>query len=249
MEEQNVQKELNKGKGKGGMLLRSLRAAFPHTIPILAGFSFLGMSFGVLMKVSGFPTWMALLMSITIFAGSMEFVAVGMLLGVFHPVQAFLLTLMINARHLFYGIAMLDKYKDTGLKKFYLIFAMCDESFSINCSAEIPGDVDSGWFMTFVNLLDQIYWVGGTLIGCVFGSFISFNTEGLDFVMTAMFVVIFLDQWLKEKDHVSSLLGLGVSLICLILFGADNFIVPSMAVILLLLTIFRGRLEEGGEAA
>ncbi len=236
------------GRGRRSILFGALRAAFPYTIPILAGFSFLGISFGILMKVSGFPAWMALLMSAAIFAGSMEFVAVGLLLGVFHPLQAFLLTLMINARHLFYGIAMLDKFKGTGLKKLYLIFAMCDESFSINCSAEIPEGVDHGWFMFFVNLLDQIYWVAGTMIGCLFGSFIRFNTDGLDFVMTAMFVVIYLDQWLKEKSHISSLLGLGLSLLCLILFGADRFIIPSMAVILLMLTIFRKRLEEGGDA-
>ncbi len=248
MEEYQTEKNPQKIRERR-TILKALRAAFPHTIPILAGFSFLGISFGILMRVSGFPTWMALLMSVTIFAGSMEFVAVGMLLGVFHPLQAFLLTLMINARHLFYGISMLDKYKGMGPKKFYLIFAMCDETFSINYTAEIPEDVDEGWFMTFVSLLNQIYWVAGTLLGCLFGSFIHFNTDGLDFVMTAMFVVIFLNQWLKEKSHVSSLLGLGLSTLCLLIFGADNFIIPSMAVILLCLTILRKKLEEGGDAA
>ncbi len=248
MEEYQTEKNPQKIRERR-TILKALRAAFPHTIPILAGFSFLGISFGILMRVSGFPTWMALLMSVTIFAGSMEFVAVGMLLGVFHPLQAFLLTMMINARHLFYGISMLDKYKGMGPKKFYLIFAMCDETFSINYTAEIPEDVDEGWFMTFVSLLNQIYWVAGTLLGCLFGSFIHFNTDGLDFVMTAMFVVIFLNQWLKEKSHVSSLLGLGLSTLCLLIFGADNFIIPSMAVILLCLTILRKKLEEGGDAA
>lgn len=141
-----------------------------------------------------------MLMSLAIFAGSVEFVAVNMLLGAFHPLQAFAMTLMINARHLFYGISTLDRYKGTGWKKFYLIFGMCDESFSINYTAEIPETVDRGWFMFFVTLLNHFYWFSGATLGGMFGSLIHFNTEGLDFVMTAMFVVIFMDQWLKDKN-------------------------------------------------
>lgn len=223
---------------------KAFTAAFPHTIPILAGFLFLGMTYGIYMNVSGFSFVYPMLMSLTIFAGSVEFVAVSFLLGVFNPVQAFAMTLMINARHLFYGISMLDRFKGMGLKKLYLIFGMCDESFSINYTAEIPPDVDRGWFMFFVTLLNQCYWVIGATLGGIFGSFIRFNTEGLDFVMTAMFVVIFMEQWLKEKNHTSSLLGLALSLVCLILFGADNFIIPSMAGILLILTLIRKPLEK-----
>ena len=166
-----------------------------------------------------------MLMSITIFAGSIEFVTVNMLLGAFNPLQAFVMTLMINARHLFYGISMLDKFRGTGWKKVYLIFGMCDESFSINYTADIPENVDRGWFMFFVTLLNHFYWFSGATLGGIFGSLIHFNTEGLDFVMTAMFVVIFMEQWLKEKNHTSSILGLGISLLCLIAFGADNFII------------------------
>ena len=183
------------------MKKKAFKAAFPFTIPIFAGFWFLGMTYGIYMNVSGFPFWYPMIMSITIFAGSMEFVAVNLLLGAFNPLQAFLLTLMVNARHLFYGISMLDKYRGTGAKKPYLIFGMCDESFSINYTADIPKGVDKGWFMFFVTLLNQCYWFFGTSLGAIFGSFIHFNTEGLDFVMTAMFVVIFLEQWLKEKNH------------------------------------------------
>ena len=152
-----------------------------------------------------------MLMSITIFAGSIEFVTVNMLLGAFNPLQAFVMTLMINARHLFYGISMLDKFRGTGWKKVYLIFGMCDESFSINYTADIPENVDRGWFMFFVTLLNHFYWFSGATLGGIFGSLIHFNTEGLDFVMTAMFVVIFMEQWLKEKNHTSSILGLGIS--------------------------------------
>ena len=232
---------------KDNVKLKALKAAFPHTIPILAGFLFLGMTYGIYMNVLGFSFIYPLIMSITIFAGSMEFVAAEFLLGAFDPLKAFLMTLMINARHLFYGISMLDKYRGTGMKKPYLIFGMCDESFSINCTAEIPEDVDKGWFMFFVTLLNHFYWFSGATLGGIFGSLIHFNTEGLDFVMTAMFVVIFMEQWLKEKNHTSSILGLGISLLCLIAFGADNFIIPAMLALLVVLTLMRRPLEKEGE--
>lgn len=227
------------------MIKKALRCAFPHTIPIFAGFWFLGMTYGIYMNVSGFSFWYPCLMGLTIFAGSMEFVAVGLLLGAFDPLQTLALTLMINARHLFYGISMLDRYKGTGWKKPYLIFGMCDESFSINHSADIPADVDRGWFMFFVTLLNHLYWFSGAALGGIFGTLIHFDTEGLDFVMTAMFVVIFLEQWLKEERHESSLIGLGLSLACLSVFGADGFIIPAMLAILALLTFLRGRIEKG----
>lgn len=210
---------------------KALKAAFPYTIPIFAGFSF----------------WYPCLMSLTIFAGSMEFVTANMILGAFNPIQAFTLTLMINARHLFYGISMLDKFKGTGLKKLYLIFGMCDETFSVNYTAKIPEDVDKGLFMTYVTLLNQFYWVSGATIGGLLGNFVKFNTEGLDFVMTAMFAVIFAEQWLKEKNHTSSILGLCISVICLAVFGADDFIIPSMAAILISLTLIRRFIEKDGE--
>ncbi len=227
-------------------LKKAFLAAFPKTIPIFAGFWFLGLTYGIYMNVSGFSFWYPMIMSLTIFAGSVEFVAVNMLMGAFNPLQALAMTLMINARHLFYGISMLDKYKGTGLKKFYLIFGMCDESFSINYTAKIPDDVDRGWFMFFVTLLNHIYWFTGATLGGIFGSLIQFDTEGLEFVMTAMFVVIFLEQWLKEKRHTSALLGLGLSLICLIAFGADGFIIPAMLAILGVLTLIRRPLENKG---
>lgn len=222
-----------------GKKIKALKTAFPYTIPIMAGFLFLGITYGIYMNVLGFSFVYPLVMSITIFAGSMEFVAAGLLLSAFDPFKALLMTLMINARHLFYGISMLDKYKDTGAKKPYLIFGMCDESFSINCTADIPEDVDKGWFMFFVTLLNQIYWVTGAVTGAIAGSFIEFNTEGLDFVMTAMFTVIFLEQWLKDKQHRSEIAGLVISAICLFIFGPDGFIIPAMAAIFAVLTIMR----------
>ncbi len=228
-----------------GVKTKALKAAFPHTIPIMTGFLFLGASYGIYMNVSGFEFWYPMITSMLIFAGSVEFVTVNLLLGAFNPLQAFLLALMINARHIFYGISMLDKYRGTGLKKFYLIYGMCDESFSVNYTAEIPEDVDKGWFMFFVNLLNQIYWVAGATIGGILGGVIAFNTNGIEFVMTAMFVVIFLEQWLKEKNHIPSILGLVISVVCLILFGADKFIIPSMAAMLIILTLLRKVLDKG----
>lgn len=240
--EHNIQTE-----NKRQRATKALKAAFPHTIPIFAGFWFLGMTYGIYMNVSGFGFWYPLLMSLTIFAGSMEFVTVNLLLGAFHPLQAFTMTLMINARHLFYGISMLDKYRGTGWKKIYLIFGMCDESFSINYTAEIPRDVDRGWFLFFVTLLNHFYWVFGATLGGIFGSLIHFNTKGLEFVMTAMFVVIFLEQWLKEKTHASAIAGTALSLLCLLVFGADDFILPAMLSILAALTLLRPGLEAAQE--
>ena len=224
--------------------LAALKAAFPATVPILAGFLFLGMTYGIYAHTLGFNFLYPLLMSLTIFAGSMEFVTVNMLLGAFDPFSAFLMALMINARHLFYGIAMLDKFKGTGLKKIYLIFGMCDETFSINCTADIPESIDKGDYMLFVTLLNQFYWVVSATIGGIIGSLLKFDTSGISFVMTAMFVVIFLDQWMKEKIHVSSMIGILVSLVCLILFGADSFMIPTMILIVLLLTLLRKWLEQ-----
>ena len=157
----------------------ALKAAFPHTIPIFAGFLFLGMTYGVYMRTSGFSFWYPMIMSVVIFGGSLEFVATSMLLAPFAPVQVFLTAVMIQARHLFYGISMLDKYKGTGWKKPYLIYGMCDETFSINCSAEIPEGIDRGWFYFFVTLLNQFYWVASATLGGV--QFHPFQYRGAGF--------------------------------------------------------------------
>ncbi len=231
---------------KKEIIRKAFSAAFPKTIPILMGFLFLGMSYGIYMRVSGFSFVYPLCMSLVIFGGSLEFVAVTMLLGSFAPLQTFLMALMIQARHLFYGIALLEKYKGTGLKKAYLIFGMCDESFSINCATEVPEDVDKGWFYFFVTVLNQSYWVAGATLGGLLGSFLTFNTEGLDFVMTAMFIVIFLEQWLKEKKHYTALIGVLVSAVCLIIFGTESFLIPTMVCILCFLTVFRSPIEKAG---
>lgn len=213
------------------MKRKAFKAALPYTLPICVGFLFLGMSYGFLMKSKGFSVVYPILMSMFIFAGSMEFVTVNLLMSAFNPLYAFLLSLMVNARHLFYGISMLPKYKNVGLKKGYLIYGMCDESFTINCSVTPPKDVDKGWFMFFVTLLNHIYWVTGATLGALLGFVIHFDTTGIEFVMTALFVVMFVNQWEETKNHSSALTGLGCSLLCLLIFGSSNFIVPAMLLI------------------
>ena len=228
--------------------LKALRAAFPHTLPVLAGYMFLGIAFGVFMRAEGFPFWMPVLLSAAVYGGSLQFVAVSVLSAPFAPVQTLLLTLMVQARHLFYGVAMLEKYRGMGAKKPYLIFALTDETFSINCAAEPPEDVDRGLFMLFISLLDQLYWIGGTAVGAALGRNLPFNTQGIDFAMTALFVVIFLEHWIKDARHLGALIGLAVSAVCLLLFSAENFLLPAMAGILAMLTVCRKPIERAGEA-
>ena len=227
------------------MKTKAFRAALPYTLPICVGFLFLGMSYGFLMRSQGFSFVYPMLMSLFIFAGSMEFVTANLLLmPTFQPLHAFLLTLMVNARHLFYGLSMLDKFQNLGWKKPYLIFGLCDETFSIHCAVPPPEGVDRGWFMFFVTLLNQLYWVSGSTLGGIFGSLIKFNTDGLEFVMVAMFVVIFMEQWLKEKNHTSAVVGIVLSVLCLMVFGSEDFIIPSMIAILGVLTLMRGTLDK-----
>ena len=225
-------------------VLRALRAAAPQTLPVLAGYFVLGMGYGIYVQSLGLPVWMPMLMGTVVYGGSLEFVLASLLLSAFSPLSAFLMALMIQARHLFYGLAMLERYKGYGLRSIYMIYAMSDETFSITCSAEPPEGVDRGWFMFFITLLDQLYWVASAGLGAVVGSVLPFSTEGVDFVMTAMFVVIFLNQWEKEKQHVSALIGLLVPLVCLVLFGTGSFLLPAMACILVLLVALRRPIES-----
>ncbi len=225
------------------MKIKALKAAFPHTIPIFAGFWFLGLAYGIYMNASGFSFVYPMLMSLLIFGGSLEFLAVEMLLSPFAPIQVLIMAILIQARHIFYGLSMLDKFRGMGTKKFYLIFGLCDETFSINYTADIPEDIDKGWFMFFVTLLNHFYWFSGATIGGLVGSLLKFDTTGISFVMTAMFVVIFLEQWLKEKNHTSSIIGIITSVICLTIFGADSFMIPTMLMILILLSALKNKLD------
>ena len=221
----------------------TIKKAFNYTLPIMTGFMFLGIAYGVYMRANGFSALYPILMSITVFAGSMEFVTAGLLLGAFDPFGALTLTLMVNARHLFYGLSMLGRYTGSGIKKWYMVFGLCDETFSINCTASAEDGIDHNNFMFYVTLFDHLYWVSGATLGALFGSFLSFNTEGLDFVMTALFLVIFVESLIKENNHTSSAAGVAITLICLLVFGKDSFMIPAMIAILGFLTVMRGTLQ------
>ena len=229
---------------KSQSIKKAFTCAFPHTIPIMTGFLCLGITYGIYMKALGHPFWFPTLTSMAVFAGSAEFVLADLLTGIFHPIQTFALIFMINARHLFYGISMLDRYRDLDGKKIYMIFGLCDESFSINCAAPIPEDVDKSWFYFFVTILDHSYWVTGCTLGGIFGSFLHFNTQGIDFCMTAMFIVILLEQCMERKNRIPALIGLSLSLASLLIFGAQSFLIPAMIAILLTLTAARKPLEK-----
>lgn len=203
----------------------------------------------------GFSFLYPMLLAITVYAGSAEFLLGNMLLGSFHPLQAFLMVLMVNARHLFYGLSMLDRYKGLRWKKFFLVFGMSDETFALTSSAKVPEGVDRGWFLLWITWLDETYWVVGATVGGLIGPYLAFDLKGLDFVLTAIFADIFSDNWLREKDHTSSVSGLIIAGLCLLTFGADHFIIPSMTVMLVFLSVVRKRkknvflkrrTEEGG---
>ena len=224
--------------------LHVLRAAFPPTIPVLTGYLFLGAAYGILMQSKGYGVGWTLLMSLFVFAGSAQYVAVTFLTAAFNPVYAFLMTLVINARHLFYGISFLGKYRETGKFKPYLIFGLTDETFSVLCAAEPPPGADRNWFYFFITLLDHLYWVLGSVLGALAGSFVTFNTKGLDFVLTALFVVIFTEQWKTRKNRLPAAIGVVCTVACLLVFGQSSFIIPAMLAILATLTLLRNRLGQ-----
>lgn len=215
--------------------------AFPRTVPVMAGYLVLGAAYGILMADSGYgPVW-SVLISVIVYAGSLQYLGVSLLAAV-NPLYSFFMSLMLNARHLFYGISMLDKYRTVKRFKPYLIFALTDETFSVVCAENPPQEMDRDKVFFWISFLDQCYWVGGTLLGALLGSLLTFDTTGMDFALTALFVVIFVGQWEEKKGHSSALLGLGATLVCLLIFGADQFIIPAMAVILaVLFVVYQGK--------
>ena len=219
---------------------KDIKKAFTSTIPVMTGYLVLGMGFGVILKTKGYGVLCALAMSVFIYAGSMQFVAIDLLTGGASLVAVALMTLMVNARHLFYGISMVDKYKNTGAKKPYLIFALTDETYSLVCNESTAKDVsDRNSFYFLISLFDHLYWITGCVTGSLLGSVIPFNTEGIDFALTALFITVFVEQWLSQEKHSPSIIGVGASVICLLIFGRDNFLIPAMAVITALLILIR----------
>lgn len=221
---------------------KALAASFPHTLPVLTGFGVLGIAYGLLMQTKGYSAFWATLMSAIAYCGSMQFAAISLLTAAFDPLQAFLLSVMVNARHLFHGISMLEKYRGLGKLRPFLIYTLCDETFSIAYTTQPPEDVDRGYFYAAISLLNYLYWVLATLIGGIMGSLITFNTEGLDFVLTALYVVLFLEQVKQRENHLPGIIGILGSVVGLLCFGAANMVVPSMVIILIVLLLGRKKL-------
>lgn len=230
------------GENKKESFQKAFLSAFPHTVPVLTGFLVLGMAYGVLMQTKGYGILWAVLMSAIAYCGSMQFVAITLLTTAFNPLQAFLLSLMVNARHLFYGISILNKYKGLGKVRGFLIYTLCDETFSISSSITPPDGINRKYFYLSVSFLNYSYWVLGTALGGIMGKFITFNTKGLDFVLTALFVVLFLEQMKSKENRISGFIGLVGTIIGLSLFGANNLVIPSMLIILAILLAGRKKL-------
>ena len=216
------------------------KQALVASVPVMIGYLVLGFGFGIVLKANGYSTFLAFLMSLTIYAGAMQYVAIGLLASGASLITVALTTLMVNARHLFYGISMLEKYKNTGKRKPYLIFALTDETYSLVCNDD-PGmpEKERKNYYFFVSLFNQIYWIVGSVLGALIGSLVKFNSEGIDFALTALFLTVFIEQWLTSKKHTPALIGVLISAVCLMIFGSENFLIPAMLVIALLLCLHK----------
>ena len=217
---------------------KTFSAALSATLPVMAGYLILGFGFGIIMKTNGFSTVLSAAMSIFIYAGSMQYVAIGLMTGGASLVTTALTTLTVNIRHLFYGISMLDKYKDAGSAKPYLIFALTDETYSLVCGelTNIAPE-EKTRYQLWVSVLNHIYWITGSVVGAVIGDLLQFNSQGIDFALTALFLTVFTDQWLTNKNHTPAVIGLGASVLCLLVFGSEHFLIPAMIIIALALCL------------
>lgn len=221
-----------------------IKKCFVTTLPVMAGYLFLGTGFGMLMQSKGYGFLWAVAMSAFIYAGSMQYLAVDLLTGGASLITAALTTLMVNARHLFYGISMIDAYQDAKPYKPYLIFALTDETYSLNCGGAPAEEQNPKLYYFLVSLFNQCYWVTGSALGVLAGTLLPISTEGIDFALTALFVTVFVEQWKSTKDHIPALIGVICSLLCVIVFGPGSFLIPAMLLITLALTLYRGKKEE-----
>ena len=222
-----------------------VKTAFVKSLPVMAGYIVLGIGFGILLGEAGFGPMWALLFSLFVFAGSMQFVGVSLISGGASVLVTALTTLMVNARHIFYSVSMYGIYKDAGRKKPALIFTLTDETYSLLCDGKTPEGEDPHTWRLLVSLFNYGYWVLGSFLGGLLGQIIPFDTTGIDFSMTALFVTVFVEQWTSTKEHRPALLGVGATVLCLVLFGQEIFLIPSMAVITLMLAALRPKLEGG----
>lgn len=222
-----------------------IKQSFVDTIPVMTGYLVLGFGFGIVLKSNGYGIWVAFVMSLFIYAGSMQYVAVELLTSGATMIAVALTTLLVNARHLFYGISMIDKYKGTGKKKPYLIFALTDETYSLVCNdkPKVPEEHRKDYYF-FVSIFNQCYWIVGSVLGAVFGTLVKFNSEGIDFALTALFLTVFLEQWLTTKRHTPAIIGVVTSVMCLVIFGKDNFLIPTMLIIATLLCLYKEEVKD-----
>ncbi len=221
----------------------AFKRAFPYTIPVLTGYLFIGIAFGVMYGEKGYSFLWAMLMSLLVYAGSGQYLAVNFFVPGYSLLQVVFLTLMINIRHIFYGISLLEKFNRMGRKRWYMIFGLTDETYSLLCTTNVPEDIEEDKFLFAISIMNQSYWIAGSAIGALAGSLIPFNSEGIDFAMTALFVVIFVEQWMDKKNRIPEIIGVTSAVICLQIFGVDSFILPSMIIIVLSLFIGRTKLE------
>ena len=222
----------------------AFRKAFPYTIPVLTGYLFIGIAFGVMYAEKGYSFLWAILMSLLVYAGSGQYLAVNFFTPGISFVQVIFMTLMVNIRHIFYGISLLDKFNQMGKKRWYMIFGLTDETYSLLCTTKIPEGVEEEKFLFAISIMNQSYWVIGSAIGGLAGSFLPFNSEGIDFAMTALFVVIFVEQWMDAKNRIPETIGVAAAFLCLPIFGADSFVLPSMLLIIMILFAGRRKLDE-----
>lgn len=226
------------------MGINTIKQAFYRSVPVLAGYVVLGIGFGILLRSAGYGVLWAAAMSIFIYAGSMQYVGVSLIAGGAAVITTVITTVTVNARHLFYSISMIGKYKDAGKYKPYLIFSLTDETYSLLCDGSIPGGVEPNLYRFLLSLFNQCYWVAGSLIGSLLGTVLPFSTAGIEFSMTALFVASFTEQWLTSKDHLPAVTGLLCTLASLLVFGRESFLIPAMLLITLVLTLLRRREEE-----
>ena len=222
---------------------KAFRRAFPYTIPVLTGYLFIGIAFGVMFAEKGYSFLWAILMSLLVYAGSGQYLAVNFFVPGISFIQVVFMTLMVNIRHVFYGISLLEKFNKMGKKRWYMIFGLTDETFSLLWTTKVPDDVEEDKFLFAISLMNQSYWVIGSAIGGLAGALLPFNSEGIDFAMTALFVVIFVEQWMEAENRIPEIIGIVAAFICLQIFGKDSFVLPSMILIILVLFVGRTRLE------
>ena len=223
---------------------QAFKRAFPYTIPVLTGYLFIGIAFGVMYAEKGYSFLWAILMSVLVYAGSGQYLAVNFFVPGISFLQVIFLTFMVNVRHVFYGVSLLERFNRLGKSRWYMIFGLTDETYSLLCTTKVPEDVEESKFLLAISLMNQSYWVLGSAIGAIAGNLLPINSEGIDFAMTALFVVIFIEQWMERKNRIPELIGVGVATISLLIFGASSFVLPAMLAIIFVLFVARKRLDE-----